>query len=307
MRTSTVAFGLVLVAVSSGAAACSITTIDSPPGGGTLADGATVGEDGAVLADGGVDGSAGAANGGTVSVTYSDFGAAKILSATAYFQRAGAAPVAPSSCTLKTIGDCVLYLCPTAPSAEAGSDDAGAASPSAGEIGLSGARIPSGTKLVPGADGKYGALTEPSVDAWSGGETIAITAKGGDVPAFSGSVTAPSPTMALTTPVFAPPAKLDVDRSRAFPLAWSGGGAGFVNVTVSSSRNTNGTATAVCRFEGAKGSAEIPAAVMSELPVGDGVIGASVASTTIVQAGEYAVTLLASSGIRSASGQVTFR
>ena len=305
-----VSFVVVVAGHSAWSAACTVTngTTESD-GGAVAADGAPLPEgDGGVLADGALaDGASGVPTDyGSVSVTYADFGTTKSLTGFAQFQKLVTAPTLPT-CQQEVEGDCTLYLCAAAPPVEAGAQDAGATNPHSGVITLSGARIPAGTTLTPGANGKYPTLSETGVDAWSGGETLTVKSAGGEVPAFSGTLTAPAPTVTLTAPVMAPPQKTEIDRSRALAVTWSGAGAGTIVVSASALGGGGGSASVSCRFDATKGSGQIPTKLLAKLPAGDGAFGASISTTSQVKAADYVVTLLASSIVKNAAGQVTLK
>ncbi len=279
--------------------------------GGLAADGAPLpGVDGgASSSDGGADGSSGVfTDYGMVSLSYADYGTVKSFTGFAQFQKTtGALPGLPP-CQSETEGECVFYQCGASPQVDAGAPlDAGTVPPHAGVITVSGARIPAGTTLVPGADGKYPVLSRSMLDAWSGGEALAVSAAGGNVPAFDGTVSAPAPGIALTAPVLAPPQKAEVDRSRGLTVSWSGGGAGTLTVSATAAVQGGGSALVTCRFDAAKGTGQMPTKLLSKLPAGDGGFGASISSTTQLKAGPYTVTVLASSSVKNATGQVTLR
>jgi hypothetical protein len=51
----------------------------------------------------------------------------------------------------------------------------------------------------------------------------------------------------------------------------------------------------------------MPIKLLAKLPAGDGGFGASISTTEQVKAGSYTVTLLGSSSVKDASGQVTLK
>ena len=62
-----------------------------------------------------------------------------------------------------------------------------------------------------------------------------------------------------------------------------------------------------CRFDASKGTGQMPTKLLAKLPAGDGGFGASISTTEQVKAGSYTVTLLGSSSVKNASGQVTLK
>lgn len=301
----------VLFAAATCFVACSAVKGDSggdPDGGGaTAADGAPLGP--------GVDG--GAQDGattvltdfGTVSLSYADYGTAKAFTGFAQFQKTSGVVPSVAACQSETDGDCVAYVCgPTPPPVDSGAPtDAGVRVTQAGVVTLSGARIPAGTKLSPGADGKYPPLSLAGLDAWSGGESLVVSAAGGEVPAFSGNVIAPAPSVTLSAPAVSPTVKVDVDRSKPLSVSWTGAGAGTLTVSTTGTMTGGGSASVTCRFDASKGAGQMPAKLLSKLPAGTGSFGASISVTSEAKAGTYSVTIVASSSVKNAAGQVTLK
>ncbi len=296
-------------------AACSEVK-EQPTGDGgtvTLEDGAVVPVDdaGNPILDGGggpTDGASTITDFGSVSVSYYDLGVAKSFQAFAQFSKAtGTVPVLPS-CQTEVAGDCTSYVCGPAPAQDAGPTvDAGKLAENAGVITISGAKIPAGTTLTPGATGAYAPLSRSDLDAWVGGETIKVSATGGSVPAFSGDVIAPSPASALTSPALATaPAKTEIDRTKPLAVAWSGGTAGTIGFTLTATAG-GGSATVQCRFDASKGAGSVPVSLLAKLPASDGSLGTSITSNTQVKAGSFNVSLVATSLVKSGAGQVTFK
>lgn len=279
----------------------------------TLEDGAVVPVDdaGNPILDGGGGGSDGAStitDFGSVSVSYYDLGVAKSFQSFAQFSKAtGPVPGLPS-CQSEVAGDCTSYVCGPAPAQDAGPPvDAGKLAENAGVITISGAKIPAGTTLTPGATGAYAPLTRTDLDAWVGGETIKVSAAGGSVPAFTGDLVAPSPASSLTAPVLAAaPAKTEIDRAKPLAVTWSGATAGTIGFTLAATSG-GGSVTVQCRFDASKGAGSVPASLLAKLPASDGSLGTSITSNTLVKAGSYNVSLVATSFVKSGAGQVTFK
>lgn len=311
------------MALASAAAsvACSVTTVDgtspSSDGGGTAADGAPLptGEDGGTSTDGSTkaDGASSTPTDyGTVTVTYTDLGTVKSLSAVAQFTKSTSTPTpTPSTCQTVVDGDCTSYVCGPVVATDAGTSSFTLAS--AGSVTIGGARL-AGITLTPGADGKYPPYSQTGVDGWSGGETITFAARGGEVLPFTGTVVAPASGIVLTAPVFAPPAKVEVDRTKPLALAWTGGGAGKISVSSAARTADGGSASIVCQFDSSKGTGTIPAAMVGKLPLGDGVIGTSVSSLSQTTAGSsqspngtFTINLQATSAVKNGAGQITVK
>jgi len=180
-----------------------------------------------------------------------------------------------TQCTEKSIGPCVLVECGGAPDALA----------SAGTLGFAGGLIPPGTQLVPRpSDNTYftqflnGPLFAP-------GDSITVSASGAALPAFSRKVIAPEK-VALTAPDcthLGSPTCGKFDQTQDLPVAWTGG-SGTVDVMLSVSGGTIGSATMHCRLPAADGHGVIPVAALAALPRPDDlmVIGqVAVSSATI--------------------------
>jgi hypothetical protein len=310
-------FAALATVVAVGGPAC--TTVKGENDDGGLApDGAPLppGSDGGVR-DGGGDGSSTITGYGSISLWYSDLPLNTQFDAVAHFQRgarkmqganhieADAERVARmlASCQSDTEGDCVSYVC--APDAGSTVDPECPRSerpttPNAGTISISGARIPAGTTLTPRADGIYRSFTKQGLKAWSGGETLSISADGADVPPFTGTVTAPAPNVALTSPATSSIQKADIDRSKPLPVAWSGAGAGTLTLIASA---RGGLSYVECQFDASKGKGQMPAKLLAKLPAGDAGFGGWISTTEQVKAGSYSITLRGYGELKNSLGQ----
>jgi hypothetical protein len=131
---------------------------------------------------------------------------------------------------------------------------------------------------------------------FSGGEQLTVRATGSDVPAFTGVVTAPEePTVRAPLPSQAP-------RSQDLTLSWTGGGAGEVRLSLSVPQMMANPGLD-CSFSAAGGSAVIPSAALQTLPAGQGYFSLSVVSESAIWAGEWQVTLSATTGVLTTTGQ----
>jgi len=158
---------------------------------------------------------------------------------------------------------------------------------SAGQIDATGATVP--IRLVPKPDATYPMLADFMADApWLvGGETIDVTAAGATVPAFHGTVTAPN-RLTITAPAM-PTAgtMLAVNRASGFAASWTGGGAGKLEIYLSS-----GSTTLACELDASAGSGTVPAATLAMLPAGTGSFAMSSISSHEVDTGDWAIQLV---------------
>jgi hypothetical protein len=197
-----------------------------------------------------------------------------------------AASLVDTSCPPVTMGECTVSVCEP--------DDAGPSGPmgnlSAGAIKVAGTGVP--VTLTPDPDGTY----EPATNSSTLGpflppdSTISITASGGMVPAFQGTLMMGG-AITLTSPhvsgLFAQLPTGDV------PVAWTGGSSTdrlVLFLSANSASDASMEATIQCVFTG--GSGTVPAAAMAMLS-GMGSFGAGPFATTSVTAGAFDVTMQA--------------
>jgi hypothetical protein len=201
-----------------------------------------------------------------------------------------------AACTSRTFGACVSTLCDAPPSK--GCRPAPGKPPNAGAITVTGARAP--LSFAPTSSGPYTVYSSASA-LWVGGNTLTIDAAGGDVPAFKGTLTAPSP-VTITSPAATNP--VVIDRTRDFAVAWAGGGAGQVVLTLTTTPPKAGQprTSVTCRFPVASGQGAAPAAALATLPAGDGHLGLVVGADTELKAGNWPVTLSATTLAVQADG-----
>jgi hypothetical protein len=179
------------------------------------------------------------------------------------------------SCTTAAMGACTSSVCTPPDHFDLGFSSV-VTHHSAGTLQLMGGAFP--ISLAPGSDNSYSAAPSPQ-PLWAGGETLTVVAAGADVPAFSATLTAPSPVV-LSTPLH-DPGTLTVDRTLDLAFAWSGGGAGTFTVTLNGPNFSN----VVCSFAASLGSGVMPAALLGRLPMGTGNISGSVSTRVTVPAG----------------------
>jgi hypothetical protein len=182
-------------------------------------------------------------------------------------------------CARQVLGACELDSCAAGTSPAA----------SAGTVTVSGGSLT--PSLVPLADKTYPAFSTTQ-SIFAGGETLTFAAAGADVPAFSGSLTAPSKVQ-ITSPAKPPSASpyLVVDRTHDFALSWSGGGSGLVQVALDGGPSRS--ITLYCRFPAAAGTGAIPAAALAMIPSGQGGFSMAAIADAQVTAGDWSVDLSA--------------
>ncbi|HWZ87697.1 MAG TPA: hypothetical protein VNW92_02570, partial [Polyangiaceae bacterium] len=184
--------------------------------------------------------------------------------------------VAGMSCTKQAIGACTVSTC-------TGTDAKPA--PQAGAITVS-----DGNKfnisLTPGADGSYTSYSHGGVQL-PGGQTVTVTAAGGDVPAFTGAVTEPL-TLLVTSPLAVDTGTFNWPRTQDLTFVFDRGVAGVQLVV----QGTTGLGKSIgCTFPSEPGTATVPAAVLGELDAGN-LLQAFTFVTKRVQAGQYSVDLI---------------
>lgn len=118
---------------------------------------------------------------------------------------------------------------------------------------------------------------------FAGGDTIEITATGGVVDGFSGSIVAPSD-ITLTAPVATgTPPSYPVSSDSDLVLSWTGGSAGAlvaVDIFPASSSSTH-YQRVLCTFDAAGGTGTIPASVLSHFTDYDSISVAPLANINI--------------------------
>jgi hypothetical protein len=145
----------------------------------------------------------------------------------------------------------------------------------AGVISVAGGMMPVSQPPSSGGVG-YPAFRANSL-LWSGGESLSISAAGGEVPAFATTLVAPGATT-LTTPAAKPTA---IARGSDLALAWSGSGIGLVDVALSAAMTGAPAVEVHCRFPLAAGHGVVPAAILANVPAGS--MGAMVMTTMVPQ------------------------
>lgn len=222
-------------------------------------------------------------------------GSAFFSSATAGFEPD--VPPTSSACTSLIVAGCSVIDCNLAAPSPTGQS-----APSAGTITFSGpASVDLGLMLTPTPQGRYeDAKREARV--FAPGDLLSISAAGGDIPAFTGTVIAPSD-IALISPKVVFPTKLVVDRTKDLATTWSGGGTSVVSVILATSRVTGGKPArgvyVSCEALASGGALTVPAAAVAKLePTGtdvSGFVGINTYNESAIVAGSRTIALRASS------------
>jgi hypothetical protein len=230
--------------------------------GGTDGDAAIF--DGTVQMDGPVQGDAASDSGptrkGMVELNQAVNGGSYSVIASADFIRGWAFPAYCT--TMQVTPACTTASCPY--NVDAGTP----APPNAGRITISGGELDAGLVLIPLSDGTYFQAGQ-STQAFAPGDTLSVQAPGNAIPAFSASDVAPSDvtfTTATLSKTFPPPGPvIPIDRTKDWGVAWTGGGAGQVEIQLSTAVQGSHDTTVNCYFDAATGSAVVPAAVLGTL------------------------------------------
>lgn len=162
-----------------------------------------------------------------------------------------------TSCLGRDEGVCRVVTCPT------GSTPAAPATPKqAGTVDVGGISVPWNPLRK-----EYVYTSQPGI-AWSAGQTITLGAAGGDIGAFSGTLTFPE-TLSVTAPGYSPgiSTPLPVSKAAGIPLAWATT-ASDVHITFSEyasggagQRSINVT----CTVPGPSSSFTVPATALRDL------------------------------------------
>lgn len=187
-------------------------------------------------------------------------------SASAFFTPISA-PSPPAWCAPQAIAGCSVLDCDfSAAPTQPGTSTA----PSAGTITFGGPLLGAlGISLDPSPPLGLYVTAQRKNRLFAPGDLLSVAASGGDVPAFSGTVTAPNDVF-VTAPALGLLSTLSVDRSASFPVAWTGGGGtGVVSVTLSTS-HVNGTTPVravyvSCAALATTGALTMPAAAVAKL------------------------------------------
>ncbi len=184
-------------------------------------------------------------------------------------------PTQLGGCTRTQAGPCVVSDCSAI--ADAGfALDAGFQS--AGTLTVSGL-IDGGVTLMPGAQGYQQAFSRALFNA---GDSIAFSASGATVPAFSAQVTAPQE-LQLTAPACTSSSCGSVSKASDLSLAWTGGSNEVI------AEFLLGNTEVSCTFPASAHAATVPAAAFAGASLGTGTMLLLVQNKTSTRAGPYTV------------------
>ncbi len=247
---------------------------------------------------GGDTGSSTPNKGGGVYLTSYDYTVAStpVVGMTASAAFSGTYSTAPGPCTVAPAGDaCTITQC----TAGSGGDAGAPVAVSAGAITITGGTTP--VNLTPNGSG-YDAVNGKTT-LWNGGEELHAVAAGADVPAFDVKLTAPS-YVTITAPVFpSQGGSVAIVRSQGLNVAWTGGAAGDVRVTVYGG-SAQQTVTVTCNFPAAGGSGTLSASLLGNLPAGGTTNGITmqVVSETNTVVSNWGVRFFAETLAKTSSG-----
>jgi hypothetical protein len=271
---------------------CGSTTRDAPAQdasvGGTAGGGA--GSSGETNTGGSNAAGGGSASGGTASdeaiasitVFSPRFLGAPYVRLTPSFQLLEPNSVEP--CPPTTYGPCLVYECLD--------QLRGLATQDAGTITLESS--PSGVRVVtsPDADGLY-VETENSGGTLAAGETLNVSASGGEIGPFEATLDFPT-LLVVEQPAPNAPGAIPVSRSSPVQLAWTGGARDvFLFANASTAQAASAPSVVLgCTFDSESGTATIPAEALANLESGT-VVGFYTLAKRTVQAGSDSVAIWA--------------
>jgi hypothetical protein len=233
-------------------------------------------------------------NRGTANITQQDQFTSYFRGASASFYPMGLpADVIDPACAITTSGPCKVRDCQydggNAPRGDAGIlVSAGAMLAEVGSAGT--------ITLNRGANGGYLGFQTATNVWWDGGETVTLTATGGDggVPAFTSMLAAPT-RIAVTSPEIDGGGAIIYTRAAGLTVGW-GGGVGATQVVLSSvATNTARFVQAVCEVQASAGTFTIPGAVTQVFPIGSGSVYLQNTTRTTTAAGSWSIEVSASS------------
>lgn len=166
--------------------------------------------------------------------------------------------------------------------------------PTASNIQLNGGRDQ--VYLFLAAAGVYQVWTVNGWLLFQGGEQLTVTADGAEVPAFTGSLTAPARPILLAPAVPAPGGVLELARDRDLLFSWRDAPRGKLRVSISVF-NLEERNIVECIFAADTQSGNIPRDVLSTLPSGDGFYELRLEETAELTAGEYKVRFTAATNV----------
>jgi hypothetical protein len=206
--------------------------------------------------------------------------------------------VTSTVCAQTTVSQCVVTSC------QAG---ASVVPISAGNVTVSGGQLATPKVLTPGPNGYMS--FHANMRAFDVGDVLTMTAAGAanGVPAFSTTVMAPSEAI-VSAPMFVAGQTMTIDRTHDLQITWTATGAATTGSFVASLSLTPsaqvGSVTVICSYPIASGTATVPSSTLMMIPAGMGAISIGTHGSSMVVAGEFAVTAAAVSFAKTSSGAV---
>lgn len=223
----------------------------------------------------------------------------------AAFWRASVPSNAPNPCEVRTYGSCTVETCPSTPPDPPPPPTT--AAPGAGTVSLTATAVSYAKTLGPNAGyGAYGSDVDNTV-RFTGGESVSISATGGEIPAFSASMAMPVP-LVITNEL---PARdtnggIPLDVEEDLVLDFTGGMPGVVvqvqGLTGQSGGPTQSTLS--CFFESEPGTLTIPTGALTPLGPRAIVVFFTLRRSTLV-AGDYNVLLVFGKDVDAGDGLPT--
>jgi len=164
----------------------------------------------------------------------------------------GASVTSPPSCTQTTSSNCEVVMC-----GPLGPDGGIPPDPDAGVITFSGGAIQTPIALSPDADGHYSQVFGVG-RIFSAGDSITVSAAGGEIPAFSSPVIAPSD-IVVTGPSLGT-SEMPIAGAQDLTFTWTGGTVGIVVLELLWNPTSTSSHAVACRFAATAGTGEIPKA-----------------------------------------------
>jgi hypothetical protein len=208
-----------------------------------------------------------------------------------------------AGCPRQEAGACAAYVC----------QPGGGRQPDAGAITLgSGAAA---VTLGVQEDGGYKGFLNTTAALWGEGQRVAVSARGGVVPAFTGEVEMPAAAgFTLSQPAISPMLTVTLAQGADLALSWTGGGA-QVRLEIGQDLDTAAGRLIVCAFPGEDGRGAVPASLLMTLLPTVGVEHGALflmgpARTSRVEIGQgggnaWSVEIAAIGGGKSALAQIT--
>ena len=199
------------------------------------------------------------------------------------------------NCTITPDGACSFYDCTNT--------DAGT-SPTPTYLNAGALEVDVGANMIMPmqmANKEYRAVG--NMPLFTGGEMVRAKATGDPMgaPAFDLSVTAPS-RITMTQPTYPPMGGLQIARTGAYDLKWTGGTSGKVYASLAT-YPTGGYKAVACNVDASAGGITFPATSMAKLTAGGGYLAVSCLSQTYVVQGDWGLILEAYNTVVESGGR----